>query len=93
MYRRQHHRGRTTFIVVLALCWALGLIGLDAGRSASIRLVVGGGLALLVLWAVSGVRRRLHEARLDIPPSPRIVSRNCVVIRPLGSDTHPAGRG
>lgn len=93
MYRRQHHRGRTAFIVVLTLCWALGLIGLDVGRSASIKVVVLAGFALLAGWAISGRRRRLLDTRLDVPPSPRVMSRNCVVIRPLGSDEHPAGRG
>jgi hypothetical protein len=91
MYRRQHHRGRTTFIVVLAVGWAVGLIGLDGGRTAAFPLFVVGGLALLALWIAGAVRRAL-ETREPIQVTPRVESRNCVVIRPLGSDDHPAGR-
>ena len=92
MYRGHHHRGRTTFVVVLAVCWAVGLIGLDGARTASFRLFILGGLVLLALW-VAGAVRRAVEAREPIHPTPPVVARNCVVIRPLGSDDHPAGRG
>jgi hypothetical protein len=90
--RRQHHRTRATFIVVLATCWAVGMIGLDGGRTASFQIFVLGGLALVIGWAVAAVRRSVG-AREHLPASPRVVSRNCVVIRPLGSDEHPSGRG
>ena len=92
MYRRHHHRGRTTFVVVLAVCWAIGLIGLDAGRTASVQLFVIGGLALLAL-PIAGAVRRAFVTRGPIAPAPRVTSSNCIVIRPLGSDEHPAGRG
>jgi hypothetical protein len=91
MSRRQHHRGRTTFVIVLATCWAIGLIGLDGGRTASFQLFVLAGSALVVVWVVSAVRRSVH-AREHLPMSSRVVSSNCVVIRPLGSDEHPSGR-
>ena len=92
MSRRQHHRGRTTFVLVLATCWAVGLIGLDGGRTASFQLFVLGGLALFVVWVVGAVRRSVG-AREHLAASPRVVNSNCIVIRPLGSDEHPAGRG
>ena len=89
--RRHQHRGRTSFVVVLATCWAIGLIGLDGGRTASFQLFVLAGLGLLVVWVVGAVRRAV-AMREYLPPPPRVVSRNCVVIRPLGSDEHPSGR-
>jgi hypothetical protein len=92
MSRRQHHRGRTSFVLVLGACWAVGLIGLDGGRTASFRLFVLAGLALFVVWVVGAVRRAVG-AREHLPAAPRVVNSNCVVIRPLGSDEHPAGRG
>ena len=91
MYRRQHHRGRTTLIVVLAVCWAIGLIGLDGG-SASFELFVLLGFSAVAVWIVGAVRRAYGGRELLRLP-PRIESSNCVLIRPLGSDDHPAGRG
>ena len=92
MYRRQHHRGRTTLIVVLAACWAIGLIGLDGGRTASFRLFVVAGALGAIVWIIGAIRRA-HASREHFRLPPRIEPSNCVVIRPLGSDEHPAGRG
>jgi hypothetical protein len=91
MSTRHHHRARTTFAVVLGVCWAIGLVGLDGGRTASLRIFAVGGLVLGALWLAGAVRRAV-EAREPIQSTPRVVSRNCIVIRPLGSDDHPAGR-
>ncbi len=92
MYRRHHQRGRASLLIVLAVCWAIGLIGLDGGRTASFQLFVLAGLVFVVASVLGAVRRSVR-AREPLRPAPRVVSRNCVVIRPLGSDEHPAGRG
>lgn len=92
MYRRQHHRGRTAFIVVLATCWAVGLIGLEGGRTASLRLFVIAGLVLVAV-SIGGALRRAIGPRPQLRIPPRTEPSNCIVIRPLGSDDHPSGRG
>lgn len=88
IFGRHPHR-RITFVLIVAVCWGVGLLGLERSRMSAFQLPVVVGAGLLALWVVGALRRRL-EARLDSAETEAIASPpSCVVIRRLGQEPSP----
>jgi hypothetical protein len=86
---KSHTRGRLTFIVLISVCWLVGLFGIEGARLSSFQVPLIAGAGFLVYGLIGLLRRHEEPLRRD-SVEPSVLPRTCVVVRQFGDASREA---